>query len=69
MHEELVNLAQENVWLGELTDRPNMTIAVDWEITNQNKKMLKAPFFENAIHCKFCDVLRISLILLGVHWG
>ena len=41
MHEVLVNhllkLAQEKVWLGELTV-PAMTIAVDWDVKQQNKQ-------------------------------
>ena len=40
MPEVLVNrlfkLAQEKVWLGELT--PVMTIAVDWDVKQQNKQ-------------------------------
>ena len=34
----LVELAQKNVWLG---DRPNMIIAVDWDVKNQTKQTRK----------------------------
>ena len=41
MHKVLVNrlvkVAQEKVWLGELT-RLNMTIAVDWDVNLQIKQ-------------------------------
>ena len=36
---QLLKLAQEKVWLGELTLH-HMTIAVDWDVEQQNKLML-----------------------------
>ena len=44
VHEVLVNvlvkLTQEKVWLGDLrrTDRPDMTIAVDWVVKHQTNQ-------------------------------
>ena len=65
MHELLVNrlykLAQETVWLGELTFPP-ITIPVDWEVKRLNKQykqkhlfmllLLSAVFFQNKLFKK-----------------
>ena len=48
VHELLVNclskLVQEIVWLGELTVGPPMTIAVDWDVKQQNKQTTLSNF-------------------------
>ena len=59
MHEVLVNrlfkLAQEKVWLGELTV-PVMTIAVDWDVQQQQKKNTGTLKYQNM--CSLCYILN-----------
>ena len=38
MVNRLVKLAQEKVWLGDVTDQSDMTITVDWDLKNQTKQ-------------------------------
>ena len=55
MHEVLVNslfkFVQEKVWLGELT--VPMTIAVDWDVKQQNKQKINQCFIKEK-SAKFC---------------
>ena len=55
----VVKLAEEKVWLGELTIPTCMTIAFDWDVKNQTKQTklftlcIKRLFVKKS--CKFCD--------------
>ena len=55
----VVKLAEEKVWLGELTVPTCMTIAFDWDVKNQTKQTklftlcIKRLFVKKS--CKFCD--------------
>ena len=59
VHEVLVNrlfkLTQKKLWLG---DRPVMTIAVDWDVKQQNRH-IQIPFNPNGISYPFQFRLRV----------